>query len=197
MRVTSTVGRPFYNQGLKKQEYKKGEKLDGFTLPFPVFDSPDGLFRRFGLWQSSKGICLQGLDHEPVSIGEHTMLTEKPVLVGDSVLGKSVLHSECQYRDRWGLWDCRVVYGHPPEPQKPEKQEIALLKTYVDSDEALAGKLVDLVASLFEQVLPLCVDSLGVPLVTTPASSLFITLKEKCSQEIQDIIQGEREKIWQ
>lgn len=196
MRVISRVGQPFYNYSLEKQEFKKGEKLDGFVLPFNVFASVEGLFRRFGLWQSSKGVCVPGKNHEPFWMGHYTMQTSRPVLVGDAVLGKSVLESECEYLDRLGLWDCRVEYGTPPEP-KAKEQDIDLLKGYADNDEALAESLVDLVAGMFHEVLPACVCPANAPLNTTPAAALFESTKSRAQQNIAQKIKELREKLWQ
>lgn len=195
MRVISRVGRPFYNFSLDKQEFKKGEKIDGFVLPFNVFDSVDGLFRRFGLWQSSHGVCIRGKDHRPFSIGKYTMLTDDPVLCGDAVLGSYVLESECEYMDRWGKWDCRVIYGTPPAPRAKE-QHIDLLHGYADADDALATILVNLVSDLFGRILPQCLCPANGPLNTAPAMADFEAAKSRTQQEIAQKIKELREKIW-
>lgn len=197
MRVISRVGLPFYDFALDRQEWLKGEKIGGFTLPYNVFDSTNGLFRRFGLWQSSKGVCLDGVTHNPVWLGKFTMQSRRPVLVGDYVIGEGqVIESECDYLDRHGLWECRVEYGKPPQP-KAEEQEIKLLAAYADTDEALAKELVDLVSDLFTQVLPLCICPANATLNTTPAAASFESLKNAAQQEIAQKIKELKEKIWQ
>lgn len=196
MRVISRVGQPFYKFSLERQEFKKGETIDGFTIPFNIFDSIDGLFRRFGLWQSSRGVCLPGKNHQPFVIGYYTMQNCAPVLVGDTVLGKTVLESECEYLDRFRLWECRVEYGEPPKP-KAEAQEIDLLNSYADTDEALAESLVNLVTGLFNEVLPACICPANAPLNTTPAAVLFESAKSRAQQDIAQKIKELREKLWQ
>lgn len=195
MRVCSRVGRPFYNYSLDKQEFKKGEKIDGFVLPFNVFDSVDGLFRRFGLWQSSNGICLPGKEHDPFWVGHFTMQTRVPVLVGDTVLGKMVIESECDFLDRFGLWECRVEYGEPPKP-KAKEQRIDLLEGYAHTDDELAKILVNLVSDLFARILPQCICPANAPLNTAPAMADFEASKARTQQEIANKIKELREKLW-
>lgn len=195
MKVISRVGQPFYNFSLEKQEWKKGEKIGGFVLPFNIFDSVDGLFRRFMLWQSSNGVCLSGENHNPFWLGKYTMRTKTPVLVGDFVHGVSVLESECDYLDRLGLWECRVVYGQPPMPTGQE-QKIDLLEGYAAMDELLAKELIELISGLFERAMPLCVCPANANLNTAPAQAVFSAAKKNAEQEIAQKIMELKEKLW-
>ncbi len=96
------------------QDFYRGQKLGNFIVPYDISDNIIGLFYQFNLWQSSKGICEEGINHHPIHLGLHSMLTKDPVLCGDSVLGSLVCESECNYLCDLNLWSCHVQYGDLP-----------------------------------------------------------------------------------
>lgn len=183
--IDSRVGWPLYGESQTKQEYIKGEKLDGFTVPFNIFDNIYGLFHRFRLWHSTSGICVLGPDHQPVQVQSHYIFTQEPVLVGDSVFGERVLSSYCQYVERLGLWSCRITYGNLPQPYA-EPQELALLHSYLTAQESIAQSLIDYIHGV---VTKLNSD-------TELTSVLITTLKEKTQEDIKSILKSVQEKFW-
>lgn len=112
--IHSAVGKIVYGKTPFLRDFYKGQKLGSFVVPYDISDNIIGLFYEFRLWQSSRGICEKGIDHCPVHMGLNSMLTERPVLTGDSVHGRLVCESECDYLEHLSLWSCRVKYGDLP-----------------------------------------------------------------------------------
>ena len=200
MRIVSCVGVPFYQFSLHKHEWHRGERIGGFTLPFNVYGSTHDLFQRFGLWQSSAGICMPGKVHTPFSVGECSMRSDTPVLVGDRVQLhhqdiRTVLESECQWLDRLALWQCQVRYGTPPPPQA-QPQDHALLTAYVESDQWIAQRLVQLCSDLCTQALPLCLCMPNAPLNILPAQPRIAALQQQACTDIAQHIRGLRSELW-
>lgn len=194
MRVISRVGEPCSGYRLEKQEWRAGEWIDGFKVPFNVYGTTRGLFGRFGLWQSSYGVCRAGKDHEPFWLGEYTMQTYAPVLVGDYVMGRQVLESECEYLDRFDVWECHVRYGQP-QTATAVAQDVRLLQAYIDSDAGIADAVLGLMREMLIQVLPLCICGQG-GLNTAPAMGALEMLQQQTRQRISQMLDQVRGQLW-
>ncbi|MGL4525051.1 MAG: hypothetical protein ACRCVN_05985 [Spirochaetia bacterium] len=195
MKLLSYVGIPQFDYPQEKQEYKAGEKLGGFTFPFNFFGSIDEAFRRFGLWQSSNGINLPGVDHIPFWLGKKMVKNDKPILVGDKINGETVVQSECEFLDRLGLWECYCEFGELPE-LLASSEEIRLVNTLFENDADIAKELVDMISSLVVQVLPLCVCPPGGNLVTSAAEPIFQALKMNAETKINKILETGEQNKW-
>lgn len=193
IRIFSRVGVPL-DLSPKKKEWKRGEKLDNFVVPFNTYDSVYGLFSRFNLWQSSNGVLSPGKIHEPFDQGHLFAFTKYPVLVGD-VCKEMVIESDCEFLSKFKLWKCELRFGTPPAP-KIESSEIDLLNSYVNSDADLSEILINLVDKLFKEILPLCVCPANGPLNTAPATASYEAVRLKLKQEVEAKICDLKDKVW-
>ena len=98
-------------------DLKEGTKIGNWTVPFNIQGvSTADIFREFGLWQSSLGVCISGINHTTSKDWTVTTRTHRPVLVGDRVNGKWVIRASNWYNNRSRLWEVSVVWGIPQPP---------------------------------------------------------------------------------
>jgi len=128
--IVSEVGRVNPLSTLKMpMDLKEGTKIGNWTVPFNIQGvSAADIFSCFGLWESSRGVCISGINHLSAKDWTVTVRTERPVLVGDRVNGQWVIRASNWYNNRTRKWEASVVWGTPQPPLKLTAGQYEYLK---------------------------------------------------------------------
>jgi hypothetical protein len=128
-------------------DLKKGTTIGNWTVPFNIQGvSAADIFRAFGLWQSSLGVCVAGINHTSSKDWTVTTRTYRPVMVGDRVNGRWVARASNWYNNRVRLWEASVVWGAPTPPLELIEGQFEYLKnlhSHMKNQSELTVQLLD------------------------------------------------------
>jgi hypothetical protein len=132
----------------------KGTQIGNWTVPFnmPAVSLTD-LFRAFGLWQSTNGLCMAGVNHASSNRWTVTANTLRPVLVGDRVDGRFVSRAVNSYNNRSRLWSVSIEWGIPQPPIDLQAKDYAYLVATFKHLENQSDRTLKLVDDFFTQVM--------------------------------------------
>lgn len=197
--IISRQGQP--NIGIVGQQLpiyiKKDMSFGYFSAPYPLLGNKAQIFQRFNLWESSNGICADGIIHDHRNSGKFDIRTKKPILAGDYVkFGNKkfqVIASRCQLLDATDFWACHVSYGIltlPTEQPEPETDDllVGIIQGQTDMISALTDSLnkqTDLIDSIVSEILPQCTAG-PYPILTAPALPAWLTKIEQIKAEIDN-----------
>jgi hypothetical protein len=196
--LVSEIGRPSpINPVVVPLELEKGYQIDGWTVPFTMLaPSHDDLFRSFGLWQSSNGLCQSGVNHVSLNRWSQTANTIHPVLVGDQIDGQTVWRAVNSYNSNTRLWTVSIVWGVPPEPMQPEANDYAYLLALLKQVQTQADQTKAMLDDFFTKVLPaLTVE--GKTINNTSALLTWEPIKAHYEQKMNESIENMEDKQWQ
>lgn len=193
--ILSAPGIPTMGIDMKKIYFAKGEKIGNFVVPFNIAGTTAEIYYRFGLWNSTNGVCMPGKDHKPISGGKYKWVSREPVLCGDKILGKAVKIVYNRYNHQSLVWTVRVIEFGEPETIKAEEGANAAIDSMASGIEKV-GKLTEgFFDDFFGQVLKAVQTAQG-PLILEPAQPILELLKQNYKAEIDKIKQGIDDKKW-
>ncbi len=182
-------------------ELEKDTEIGGWKVPYTMLTtSQEDLFRSFGLWQSSNGLCKSGVNHASLNRWGQTANTMHPVLVGDQIDGQSVWRAVNNYNSSTRLWAVSVVWGVPPEPLKLEGKEYAYLQAVLKHVETQAEETQALLDDFFSKVVKSCLTPAGMAggtLLTAAAEIAWEGIKAQYEQKMKQSLEEMEEKQWQ
>lgn len=167
------------------QEYKGGEQIDGWTVPYPLRESTFNLFKIFGLWVSSNGLCLNGKTHAPFRFYKNVFENKEPILVGDFINNMQVIYTENVFKPRLNRWEGLCIFGTPSNPKSINQEKSYFLSELLSTQKNMNEDFLKLIDDFFSQVLPLCLTPMNGTLQTGPAVAPFTALKESLSAKLE------------
>lgn len=176
-------------------EYQGQEQIDGWVVPYPIREATGDIFKRFGLWVSSHGLCVNGKNHAPFRAYGQYFENNDPILVGDFINNKQVLYAHNQYQQHLNRYTGHVIYGIPPMPKNAMQNTSPFLQELLDVQGQLNNQILELVEEIFNQILPLCLTPANGSLQTGPAQAIFITAIEKAQSQLQQRLKELEQKL--
>lgn len=198
--MRSMVGAVIDLQPLPEQrELAKDEVIGGWTVPYPMRADWTTIFRVFGLWQSSNGICEDGMDIHVHSGAVREFWLPRPALVGDYILERGrrrqVVGANNRFDGSRGMWRAWIEYGVPPKPRDIDEQTFAYIEELHNTLETISSEAKALMDGFFSEVLPLCMAG-PYPITTAPAQGAWQAKLQAYQQAIDDAKSELEAKKW-